>query len=284
MLLIYNDIVNLKNQIMDSADQIKNHIAKGEPDKAIKLLLEYTKEHRPKSHDEALLLSGQYRQWKREVTLGVEHSSNELRRIEMCVMEVLNDKETYEEDLSKINKLASSSDRVSPNPTTKKSNLTFILLGVFGTISVAFILMLLIAPDDPVLVEKNVEEIPQKTVFGGGLTEEQFDQSLTNYRENTEALEPARFDINMVIQVRYTTGEREGFFESISGTDEWIERGSDLDDIKARYKEVDRKNRTITLKDIDRDRRRFIAIDEDKIYEQVETFQKMHIFNIIGVY
>ncbi len=280
---------------MNYSEQIKNHIAKGEPDKAIKSLLQYTKEQRPKSHDEALLLSGQYRQWKRGVTLGVESSSNELRRIEMSVMDILNDHETYESTPPRINNLSAATNNSVVNPPTQKSNLTYILLGVFGTISVAFILMLAFSPDEPVLNETNVVhtldpvetepvDIPEKTVIGG-LTESQFDNALSNYKENIGGgLNPARFDINMVIQVRYTTGESEGFFESVAGTNEWIERGADIDDIKATYEEVDRNNRTITLQDMDRNRKRYLSINDDKVYEQVETFQKMHVFNIIGVY
>lgn len=289
---------------MDTSEQIKNHIAKGESEKAIKLLLEFTREERPALHDEALLLSGQYRQWKRRLTLGVEQSSGELRRIEVGVMDVLNDEETYDGNYSRVNKLASAPTAATA-VAKPKSNLTPVLLGVFGTISIIFLAMLMIPVDDPAIAEnpnvshaniastpvpttqKEPEHIEQseRTVLGSELTESQFDQQMASLEQSTGGLDPVRFDINMVIQVRYTTGESEGFFESVNGSNEWIERSaSDLDDIKARYEEVDRNNRVITLKDKEHNRRRFLSIDDDKVYEQVETFQKMHVFNIIGVY
>lgn len=52
---------------MDTIEQIKNHIAKGDTEKAIELLVQFTKETNSPKQDDAILLSGQYKQWKREI-------------------------------------------------------------------------------------------------------------------------------------------------------------------------------------------------------------------------
>ena len=279
---------------MDTREEIKNHIAKGEPDKAIKLLLNYSKENIPDIHDEALLLSGQYRQWKRGITLGVEQSSAELRRIEVGVLDLLNNQETYVNGLPHRNDFAA----VAPGSTktkTEKSNLTSILLGVFGTISIGFIALLAIGAQEPAVavnenpVEMNEEagraqEQPSKTVFGGGLTVDQFDNMLNNYNESMQDNEPSHLDINTVIQVRYTTGERIGYFESVANSSEWIERNDDSNEIVNRYEEEGRFGQTISLFSESTDRFVFLSLEDDKVYEKVGAGKKYHIFNIIGVY
>ena len=75
--------------IQKTTQKVRDHIAKGETEKAISALVNYTKINQSLAHDNALLLSGQFRQWKREDMLGVEQSDNELRRIEMSILSVL---------------------------------------------------------------------------------------------------------------------------------------------------------------------------------------------------
>lgn len=77
---------------MSKIDQIKELIAEGNTEEAIEILVEYTKKQKPELHDEAVLLSGQFRQWKRQQTLGVQQSSSELHRIDLAIMNVLDDK------------------------------------------------------------------------------------------------------------------------------------------------------------------------------------------------
>lgn len=72
--------------------QIEAHLTKGETDKAIKLLLEYTTHAKVDAHDEAILLSGQFKQWKRDQMLGVEQSRSELRRIEATILDIVYDR------------------------------------------------------------------------------------------------------------------------------------------------------------------------------------------------
>ena len=153
-------ISSLKN-IMDATEQIKNHIAKGEPDKAINLLLEHSRGNIPNIYDEALLLSGQYRQWKRGITLGVEQSSTELRRIEVGVLDLLNNQEAYANVIPSKNNFAAAP--TSTKSDAGKSNLTSILLGVFGTISIGFIVLLVVGAKDPeVPVNGNPAEMAQE--------------------------------------------------------------------------------------------------------------------------
>ena len=125
----------------------------------------------------------------------------------------------------------------------------------------------------------------QKTVLGGGLTEDQFDNMLSSYNENMQQeADPPHLDINTVIQVRYTTGERIGYFESVANSSEWIERSDDTNEVLNRYEEQERFDQTIVMYSKNTDRSVFLSIEDDKIYEQVGSQKKYHIFNIMGVY
>ncbi|MEZ4984314.1 MAG: FISUMP domain-containing protein [Saprospiraceae bacterium] len=79
---------------MDIYSEIKALLAKGETEKALDLLVEKAHELSPEVEQQALLLSGQYKQWKRERTLGIEQSSGELRRIELGIIQLLDYKRT----------------------------------------------------------------------------------------------------------------------------------------------------------------------------------------------
>ncbi|GJM35853.1 MAG: hypothetical protein DHS20C18_48540 [Saprospiraceae bacterium] len=68
---------------------IKKYISKGQTEKAIELLVEYSEEIECSSHDEAILLSGQYTQWKRESLMGIQQSSSDLRRIDMAILDII---------------------------------------------------------------------------------------------------------------------------------------------------------------------------------------------------
>lgn len=74
---------------MEIAHQIKTLLAKGETEKALDLLLENADALDNTAQQQIFLLSGQYKQWKRERMLGIEQSSSELRRIELAIMELL---------------------------------------------------------------------------------------------------------------------------------------------------------------------------------------------------
>lgn len=77
---------------MENLNQIKRAIAAGKTDRALELLLEYTENNNSPRHRDALLLSGQFQQWKREKALGAQQSGTELRRIEMAIMDILDEK------------------------------------------------------------------------------------------------------------------------------------------------------------------------------------------------
>ncbi|MCB9354561.1 MAG: hypothetical protein H6575_08335 [Lewinellaceae bacterium] len=77
---------------MDSNEDIKrieDLIANGDTEDAILALVEFTKNSSSAHYEDAVLLSGQFRQWKRENMLGVQQSGNELRRIEMGILSIL---------------------------------------------------------------------------------------------------------------------------------------------------------------------------------------------------
>ena len=77
---------------MEILNQIKRAIAAGKTDRALELLLEHTEQTNSPRNRDVLLLSGQYKQWKREKSLGAQQSDTELRRIEMAIMDILDEK------------------------------------------------------------------------------------------------------------------------------------------------------------------------------------------------
>lgn len=74
---------------MELNKKIKELISEGETEKALNTLVEYSKTKNSHIAQQAFLLSGQFKQWKRENSLGINKSSNELRRIELSIMELL---------------------------------------------------------------------------------------------------------------------------------------------------------------------------------------------------
>lgn len=79
---------------MTTIEQIKRLISNGETEKALTLLLEYAKEKGGDTEQQALLLSGQFKQWKRSNVIGVEQSKSDLRRIEFGVLQALEGQHT----------------------------------------------------------------------------------------------------------------------------------------------------------------------------------------------
>ncbi len=129
---------------MEIIEKIRNHIAKGETENAIKLLVDYTNDTQSPKHDEAVLLSGQFKQWKRQANLGVEQSKSDLRRIEMSILNILQEKKAIKEEEEKTvaaietasaRKIASASASTSKtisSSESKKSSSKPLLLGVLA--------------------------------------------------------------------------------------------------------------------------------------------------------
>jgi hypothetical protein len=124
---------------MDTKDvisRIKDLIGKGQTEKAIDALVKYTKDTDSHLHDEVVLLSGQYKQWKRENVLGVQQTNSELRRIEMGIMNILQDKTDNPNGIDSAFK-----DPVVVKTAAikeKKSNMPAIIGGAAALLLVAF--------------------------------------------------------------------------------------------------------------------------------------------------
>ncbi|MEM8524820.1 MAG: FISUMP domain-containing protein [Bacteroidota bacterium] len=113
---------------MENITKIKELIAQGKTEEALALLMEYAKSKNPEAERQAILLSGQYRQWKRESTLGIQQASSELRRIELGIMHLVDGVEGG----SWINQEASL-----VNAKQKKSPLPLVLLGLLAVVGIA---------------------------------------------------------------------------------------------------------------------------------------------------
>lgn len=124
-------------------EQIKEYIAKGKTDKALEALVEYTKDNNLSSHDEAILLSGQFSQWKRENMLGVQQSHSELRRIEMTMMDILQGNEDVYKESSIAKKKSDTPTPVVSSTTSSSSagsNMGKIIAGVVAVAAIALAL------------------------------------------------------------------------------------------------------------------------------------------------
>jgi len=154
---------------MEVIEKIKEYIAKGETEKAIQLLVEHTKDKNSPFYDEAILLSGQFRQWKRSMSLGVESSNNELRRIEMGVMNILQEKTKATVTEATDKNSAEPKKQIAATPPVdkpsgdlpQKPNMMPLILGVVGLIVAAFGFWFFTQNDSSVSVSKDdPTEIP----------------------------------------------------------------------------------------------------------------------------
>ena len=118
---------------MELNKKIQELISEGETEKAIKALVEYAKDKNSHISQQAFLLSGQFKQWKRENSLGINKSSNELRRIELSIMELL---EGYQ---SSANQAPTKLSTPPPPPVSTKEKSTNWMPVVIGILGVAVV-------------------------------------------------------------------------------------------------------------------------------------------------
>lgn len=134
--------------IQEAIQKIEGHITKGQTEKALEALIAYTKANKSPVHEDAILLSGQFRQWKRENMLGVQQSGSELRRIEMSILSIL---KTTNQAIAQPAAPAPPPANLSRNNDTvavapkKSSNNSMAIIGVIGglisILAVVWILM-----------------------------------------------------------------------------------------------------------------------------------------------
>ncbi len=117
---------------MTTIEQIKRLISNGETEKALALLLEYAKEKGGDTEQQALLLSGQFKQWKRSNVIGVEQSKSDLRRIEFGILQALEGQQ-----------ISSSVKANMGTPSPQKSMIPIIAIafGVIGIVIAAWSFM-----------------------------------------------------------------------------------------------------------------------------------------------
>ena len=116
---------------MKTIDKIRDFIAKGETEKAVELLVQYTREQKPTLQNDAVLLSSRYQQWKRNVTIGISESSNDLRHIENNILTLLENSSSVS---SPIQKTTTATPQHIPATTSpqQSSNLMPIVIGLLG--------------------------------------------------------------------------------------------------------------------------------------------------------
>lgn len=126
---------------METIDKIKDMIAKGNTEKALELLVEFAKTNNSPHYDEVVLLSGQFKQWKRQANLGLQQSSTELRRIEMGMMNILQEKSkgsTTQSSAQHVTQtLSASSSSTTSSPPASSNKMMPVILGGFALIMVA---------------------------------------------------------------------------------------------------------------------------------------------------
>ena len=116
-------------EFQSATSKIQEHLSNGETEKAIELLVEATKTVNEEQHENAVLLSGQFSQWKRQKMLGIIESDSELRRIEMSILTILKG-----EDIP-------STPTLSTTSNNKKKNKNWLAYAGVGLGALALILV-----------------------------------------------------------------------------------------------------------------------------------------------
>lgn len=115
--------------------EIEALIQKGKTEKAIDALVESTKDSDSLHHDNAVLISGQFNQWKRNKMLGIEQSNEELHRIELAILTLLKEKELPQEQ-----EFSARIQSSSPSSLKKHLPLIAAILGGLSLLAVVWIL------------------------------------------------------------------------------------------------------------------------------------------------
>ncbi|MEM9887271.1 MAG: hypothetical protein AAF849_15365 [Bacteroidota bacterium] len=158
--------------------QVKKHIAKGETEEALDVLLEYSEEIDDPTHDEIVLLSGQFAQWKREKMLGIHQTSSELRRIELAIMEIVDKRLGKKPKQQRVRTAATPQAQSTPPPNPRvqqptdisttspsaapKKNTTPIVIGVLGVLLIGVLAVWLMnqnGTDSPAATTQSNQEI-----------------------------------------------------------------------------------------------------------------------------
>ena len=225
---------------MDYKEKIRAHIAKGETDKAITLLMEYTQQENSPYKDDAVLISSQYRQWKREVNLGIDQSSSDLRRIELSIMELLNQKNTPAPAIN-VPQTHAQSAVVAP----EKSNKNLFIYGGIGLVLLLLVFAISSIGGDDFDSNDGEED---------GISNEQqqdFQPSEATPPEEGEA----PVNSSNVAEIVYSDdyGNEIGEFVQEVGTKIWFESKLPDHQVGARFTEVRRDANSVFLYDEGRD-------------------------------
>ena len=247
---------------MDYKKKIRDHIAKGETDKAITLLMEYTQQENSPFKDDAVLISGQYRQWKREINLGIEQSSSDLRRIELSIMELLNQKETAAPAVERPSYVPPSPASNSP----EKSNKKYL---IYGAVSLALLLVVFaigsMGGDDFDLGEEG----------GDGFSNAQTDEIQSRGGE-------IPVNSSNVVEVVYAdnNGIEVGKFLNQTGTDLWVEIILPSQEEHANFIEESRDATSVYLYDEVRDVNISLDIENGEVWYSQGDEQERKINSI----
>ncbi|NUO01733.1 MAG: hypothetical protein HUU01_14095 [Saprospiraceae bacterium] len=143
-------------QQQDVIQKIQNLIAEGETEQAIDELVEFSRTNNPELYENAILLSGQYKQWKRENMLGIEQTNSELRRIEMGLLELLRSDPPADDHHD--NKTAHAATSSSGRNTAKKR---WLIGGVLGIIVLIIFVWMATGGED---TESSAPDTPEQAM------------------------------------------------------------------------------------------------------------------------
>lgn len=143
-------------QQQDIIQKIQDLIAEGETEEAVNAMVAFAKANNPDIHEDVILLSGQYKQWKRENMLGIEQSDSELHRIQMGLLELLrNGQLPADRDGGRLPRAAAS--RSGGSALQKKLPL---IGGVLGIVAVVIVLWMAIGGKDADVPAADTPEQP----------------------------------------------------------------------------------------------------------------------------
>ncbi|MEL7220663.1 MAG: hypothetical protein AAGJ93_05045, partial [Bacteroidota bacterium] len=140
----------------EAIKKIRASLEDGKTEDALEQLVQFLKGVNAPSQDDAILLLGQFKQWQRESRIGAQQSNEELRRIELSIMEMIRDEDLTTSSVGQ-RRYGSTQTGHSNQGNNKTNSFLYTIIG--GLVVLVGVMFFIMSSDDK---QKN-DPIPTPT-------------------------------------------------------------------------------------------------------------------------